>query len=452
MHKIRAGAGALAILVAAQISCWAQGLTGEQEQSLRAIARGEPGEWPGLSADQQALVREKAESYLVRYQEAHQPHGSTAEVLWTDRERSSVERYEGLGDGVTWTGHYLAALALRQSVEHSEETLDEIVDVLDHLDALISMTGRDGYVPRYAGPADDPAYERYYSRYGRGPSLFRPGLGTRAYHGVATYEDLVWLGNSSRDTYDGVHFGLAAAWAYVDDEEVRARVKALVIRIGRRLEADRFFVLDGRGHVTRPTLQWRCAWLRLLLSAAPEEFSQLRARYVLFSKVFRRVGFSLRPVWASDYFPNNLGMIRMFTLCTLEDNPDMRAEYQEMAREEYHREGATHLNAHFAAIYLLVTGDDDATATATVEGCLLDFPNEKWAGPVDNRALPGVEMRDERFARYAFLPSERPHNDFLWQRPPALAIRTLDEPREYPGVDMFLPYWMARVARMLAQK
>ncbi|MEK7793679.1 MAG: hypothetical protein AAB353_04075, partial [Candidatus Hydrogenedentota bacterium] len=206
------------------------------------------------------------------------------------------------------------------------------------------------------------------------------------------------------------------------------------------------------GHVTRPTLQWRCAWLRLLLSAAPEEFSQLRARYVLFSKVFRRVGFSLRPVWASDYFPNNLGMIRMFTLCTLEDNPDMRAEYQEMAREEYHREGATHLNAHFAAIYLLVTGDDDATATATVEGCLLDFPNEKWAGPVDNRALPGVEMRDERFARYAFLPSERPHNDFLWQRPPALAIRTLDEPREYPGVDMFLPYWMARVARMLAQK
>jgi hypothetical protein len=253
--------------------------------------------------------------------------------------------FAGPGDGVTWTGHYLAALALRQNVEHSEETLGEIVDVLDRLDALISMTGHEGYVPRYAGPADDPAYARYYSQYGRGPSLFRPGLGTRAYHCVAPYEDLVWLGNSSRDTYDGVHFGLAAAWVYVDDEEVRANVKSLVIRIGRRLEADRLFVCDGRGHVT---------------------------------------------------------------------------------------------------------GDDDATATATLEGCLLDFPDEKSAEPVDNRALPGVEMRDDRFARYAFLPSERPHNDFLWQRPPALAVRTLDAPREYPGIDMFLPYWMARAAGVFA--
>jgi hypothetical protein len=99
----------LAVSVAA---CWAEGLTGEQEQALRGIARGEAEEWPGLSADQRAVVREKAEAYLARYQAAHQPHGFTAEVLWTDRERSSVERYEGLGDGVTWTGHYLAALAV----------------------------------------------------------------------------------------------------------------------------------------------------------------------------------------------------------------------------------------------------------------------------------------------------------------------------------------------------
>lgn len=445
----KTGHGTLALaVIAAQVSCWAQGLTAEQV--LRAITRGEAAAWPGLSADQRALVREKAESYLARYQAAHQPHGFTAEVLWTDRERSSVERYEGLGDGVTWTGHYLAALALRQSVEPSGETLDEIVDVLARFDALISMTGRDGYMPRYAGPADDPAYEPYYSQYGRGPSLFRPGLGTRAYRGVAPYDDLVWLGNSSRDTYDGVHFGLAAVWEYVDDEEVRARVKAFAIRIGRRLEADRFFVLDGRGHVTRPTLQWRCAWLRLLLSVAPEEFRQLRVRYAITSKVFRRVGFSLRPVWTNDYFPSNLNMIRMFTLCTLEDDPDVRAEYQAMLREEYHREAATHLNAHFAAIYLLATGDNDLIAKATIEGCLLDFPDEKWADPVDNRELHGVEMRDDRFAQYAFIPSERPNNDFLWQRPPALAVCTLDGPREYPGIDMFLPYWMARAAGMLA--
>ena len=436
-------------ILAAQVPAWAQGLTGEQNIALRAIARGESPEWPGLDSDQRALVRQKSGSYLDRYQSAHQPHGYTAEVLWIDRGRSGVERYEGLGDGVTWTGHYLAALSLRQSVEPSNETLAEILDVLDRLDALTTMTGRRGYVPRYAGPADDPAYAAYYSRYGLGPSLFRRGLGTLAYRGIAPYGDLVWLGNSSRDTYDGIHFGLAAAWAYVDDGEVRAKVESLVIRIGRRLEADRFFICDGRGHLAWPSLRWQCAWLRLMLSAAPQEFSRLRPRYAFASGLLRRSGLALRPAWSADYYPNNLNMIRMFTLCVLEDDPDISTEYGAMVREAYRDEAATHLNAHFAAIYLLVTGDDDPIATATIEGCLLDFPDEKWADPVDSRMLPGVEMRDDRFARHAFLPSERPHNDFLWQRAPALAMRTLDEPREYPGIDMFLPYWMARAAGIL---
>jgi hypothetical protein len=82
-----------------------------------------------------------------------------------------------------------------------------ILAVLKRFDVLIRVTGTDGYIVRYAGPADCPPFREYYRAYGRGEDPKRPGLGTCAYRGKGPYADLVWLGNSSRDAYDGVLFG-----------------------------------------------------------------------------------------------------------------------------------------------------------------------------------------------------------------------------------------------------
>lgn len=419
----------------------------EQESALRAIARGEAALWPGLSGEQLIAIHTKAESYFKRYQMQHLPHGLNADLVWADRHRTALAEYKGLGDGATWTGHYLAALAFRYHLDPEPAICDAILETLDAVDRLTLVSGREGYIARYAGPADEPVYAAYYEQSG-GADWFRPGLGRNAYQGVAPYDDFVWLGDSSRDVYDGIQFGLAALWVYVEDEEVRSRVKCIVRRVGTRLQEDSFLISDGQGNTTLPSLHSYPVWPLLMVSVCPEDFPVVRLNYLLGSLVYRiwarYWGFAMVTEHERKYYPNNLNMIRLFTLCQLEECPYRKAEYQDILRNAYHGELGDDLNAHFAALYLLCTGDPEPGAIATVQGCLLDFPDEKWETPVDHRGE--TEMLDADYARYALLPSERPMRDFLWQRPPALAHGGSGEPIEYPGVDMFLTYWMARVA------
>jgi len=438
------------VLLACCPSVEAESLLPEQESALRAIARGEATVWPGLSLEQVFAIHEKAESHFARYQAQYLPHELNADLIWTDRERTELAQYKGLGDGAIWTGHYLGALAFRYYFDAAPSTRDAILNTLDAVARLPLVSGRDGYFARYAGPADDPVYADYYRQSG-GVDWFRPGFGRNAHRGVAPYDDFVWLGDSSRDVYDGIQFGLAALWVYVDDEEIRSRVKAIVKRVGERLQEDSFLICDGKGTITLPSLHSYPVWPLLMVTVCPEDFGIVRINYLLSSFLYRLCarhwGLGMRTEHERKYYPNNLNMIRLFTLCQLEENPKIKAEYQDILRNAYQDELSNDLNAHFAAIYLLCTGDDDPGAVATVQGCLLDFPDEKWVIPVDYRAE--VDMLDADYALYALLPSERPARDFIWQRPPALAHGGSDNPIEYPGVDMFLPYWMARVAGVI---
>ncbi len=438
----------LALLCLPTPSARAQGLCAEQESALLDIAQGCSTPWLPLDAAQVQALHDRAETYWMRYEANHLPHGFNADIIWCDPERSCVASYKGLGDGAIWTGHYLAALALRYAVEPDEALRLAILRTLDDFDLLTRVSGRDGYIARYAGPADGPAYRAYYQQSG-GEDPGRPGLGRHAYAGAPPYEDLVWIGDSSRDTYDGFVFGCAALWAFVEADEILARVKALVERVGTRLAADNFWIFDGKGDFTWPSLQWGLTCQRLLLTVCPETFSHLQLRYWINYIFFRIYGLHLRPIWERKYYPNNLDMIRMFTLCLLEPHEGLQTAYVNVLRRAYQSKLAHHLNAHFAAIYLLCTEDEDAAAIATLQGTLLDFPAEKWGYEVDQRDRDDIEMRNEDYAPHALLVRDRPMRDFLWQRPPALTHGGVDLPLEYPGIDLFLPYWMGRAAEVI---
>ncbi len=417
------------------------------EDALRAIARGETPAWAGLTPEQAAAIHVKAEAYLKRCREAHLPDGYVADIWWKDFQRSAYYRLEGIGDSACWNGHYLAAMAMKYSVQKDQETLDDILYQLDKFDVLLGITGRDGYVARYAGPADSEPYRLYYSEYGKGEDPARPGLGKRAFLGVPPYEHLVWLGWSSRDTYDGTVLGFAATWQFVDVPEVRARVKGLVARLGDRIIADDWQMLDGKGNATKSTPRFKLAVMRLLLSVCPERFSTIQAEYdQLFEQaVVQHAKTGILDKYDDLYFPNNLNFARVYTLCILETDRTKRSASLDLMRRMY-QDTADHLNAYFAAMYLSLTGDEDENARAVLDGMLLLFPEEKWYVAPDRRADPSIEKHSEGMARYALLPSERRPWDFLWQRSPCELTSAMNESIEYPGIDMFLPYWMARAA------
>jgi hypothetical protein len=386
----------------------------------------------------------KQQMFWERYTEFHLPYMQHADIAWSDYDRSATAIYEGVGDSACWTGHFLATVAIRHSIRPSPKLRDTLHQLLDVIDMLTLVSGRDGYIARFAAPASDAAYRAYYQVYGKGEDPERPGLGKRAFAGVAPWEDHVWLGWSSRDTYDGVQLGLAAAWANCREEGLRVKVRTIVERVGDRLIADEFHIKDGKGNTTTPTGMFRAAWMRLMMSVNPEKYASLHSEYRDIFDAMQQFPLRLRDQWNREYFPNNLTFSLLYTLCILEDTPAMKASWQGLVRQAWQEQLHDHLNAHFAALYLLLTGDDNSTAQATLQGMLLDFPMDKWARAVDRRGE--VEMRSEDLAAHALLAHEQVPTDFMWQRAPTITHGSFNLPIEYPALDYLIPYWLGRKA------
>src|SRR5437773_1302374 len=139
-------------------------LSREQSVALEALARNRAlSTWTDLSKAQAGDLAEMADFYLVNYQRYHQPFGLTADIPFSNHDRAAVEQLDGIGDAATWTGHYLAALALKYSVTKDAKILADIQKVLDTLDILTHVTGHEGFIARFAGQAGEPAYQKHYS-------------------------------------------------------------------------------------------------------------------------------------------------------------------------------------------------------------------------------------------------------------------------------------------------
>ncbi len=442
------GLGMMLGLFLASSAAFGGGLTPDQEQALRAIARGQTFTWPEMTPGQASELCDKAERYLEHYEKYNLPQGYNADLWWVDPARSRAHMYDGIGDSATWTGHYLAALVIKCSVTGDASLRDRILWTLEKFDLLTRVSGRVGYVARYAGDADDPAYREYYRVYGRGESPERPGLGKKAFWGVAPYEKMVWLGDSSRDTYDGTAMGLAATLAYAKDAEIRRRATQLVECIGDRLIADEWRIVDGQGNSTQATSTFKLEWMRLILSANPKKYKALRSDYKAAMSAYTGDGPRIRAKDADEYFPANLDFIRLFVLNELEEKAAWSKKFKSALTHAYLDKASDHLNGYFAAIYILGTGDKkNANARATLQGTLLDFPAPpKFLRVVDVRNDPSIEQKNEKYTLYALLPRERTVSDFIWQRPPCLSHAGDERAIEFPGIDLFLPYWMGRLS------
>lgn len=424
-------------------------LNTQQWQVLENIARNLPlGEWPGLTTEQEEHLLAKAEEYLSDFREYHMPFGTALDLWYNSRDRNSgIYRYETCGDSATWAGHHLAAEAFRFALTQDAKTLASINRVLDAYDILTRVSGREGYIARCAGPRDDPAYIGYYSVYGGGEDPERPGFGQRAFLGVPPYEDLVWLGNSSRDVYDGVIFGLATTYRLVDDENVRARIATIVDRVIERLESDNWDIVDGKGNVTSGSDNVTGAWLLTGAVTNPPRWRSAWEAHAPNIGVPRGKGKN-----APEYFSNNLTFILHYVFCTMEYDPERSSFFRNGMRTVWH-DVRDHHNAWFAALYMDATGDiDHSRAKATLEGTLYEYPEPtRWRelrnhlGRTDIEYEVGGRLSQpfvELYAKYPLRVDERLVSDFIWQRNPGATLDLTPFAWAFPGTDLFAPTFL----------
>ena len=279
---------------------------------------------PLHAAEQDALAID------ANIQARHLPYGTILNPILS-ADGASVTGYTRCGDSAIWTGHYLAAEAFRYKVTHSPAAAANVRAALDGLKLLVDVTGGN-ILARCAIPEDSP-YAASISGEEASNGIFHAAVRGRAWF---------WVGNTSRDQYAGVFFGLGAAWDLVPDRDVRVEIASLAIRLLDSLLYSAWTVVMPDGSISTTFLLRPDQQLTLLQVGRhvdPRRYSWAYAR--LSSTASATVTVPLGIDAADDhdsYFKFNLDFINLYNLIRLEgDTPAKRGEIVAMQGDRvYH--------------------------------------------------------------------------------------------------------------------
>jgi len=302
-------------------------------------------------------LRLKAMEHDLWLETWHTPeYGSHLHVRFTDDSHQAVDTYHGHGDSCIWTGTYAASQALRYRATGDPQARANVIRSIRALTRHLDVTGRDGFIARYVGPADDPGHRNEVAR-----------CGEEENHHLVTegeYAGDFWVGNTSRDQYTGWFLGMAWAYDTVDDPDTRARIRSNVTRVLDRLIADSWDIIDVDGrrttkapdvlppmqmtwaligyHVTRERRFWDVyqAW------AAPEKRAALVLNNIsLLNRYAQHYGLNLA-------HENFLSLLRLSREYDVETNAFLR----KMFNQQTHRVVDLQHNPWYTAVFLAEGG------------------------------------------------------------------------------------------------
>ncbi|MFN2564644.1 MAG: hypothetical protein ABR499_06480, partial [Gemmatimonadaceae bacterium] len=355
---------------------------------------------------------------------------------------STVVGYVHAGDAAIWTGHYLAAEAFRYAVTRSPDALANARRALGGIQGLVDVTtpAQPDLLARFLWP-DNWEYADRIAAAEAGHGVYRGAPGGVAHR---------WLGNTTRDQYSGVLFGLSVAFDLIDQPDVRARAADLVTRLLGFLL--RYYwsppMPDGSFSTTflqRPDQQ--LSFLQVGRRVNPARF---RVVYQEYRTTYAAAVVAPITVDCVDphrsYYKFNLNHINLYNLIRLEESGGPRTAYMN-AFQVLRSCTLNHENAHFNLVERALIGPDAARDIATQRylGLWLQRPRRDYA--VDLRSKYPA-CGDNRACRVIPV-NERPNTDFLWQRSPFLLQAGGDGTVETAGIDYLLSYWMARYYGLL---
>jgi hypothetical protein len=387
----------------------------------------------------QSMVRvseQDARAISDNIQKRHLPYSTILDPVFASPESDEIRSYARAGDSAIWTGHYLAAESFRYRVTNVPDALDNAKRAIAGLRSLVDVTGTN-LLARCLVPNDSPYANDIKKEEGR------HGI----YPGTLNGKSYFWIGNTSRDQYSGVFFGLGVAYSVVEDDEVRSSARELVTRMLEFLLRNKWFVVMPDGSISTVFTghpDQRLCFLRIGSLVNPgrfiSEYSRERSRSSHLVSV--PIAFDVLDDHTS-YFKFNLDTINLYNLVRLETNNRYRARYIS-AYNLLRRTTDDHGNAHFNMIDRALKGTNatrdaetrrllDEWLTRPRRDCFRDYRNNpRYTACGEDKACQPIPI------------PERICTDFLWQRSPFLLFGGGKGEIEGAGIDYILPYWMGR--------
>ena len=376
-----------------------------------------------------------AAAILANIQARHLPFGTILDPVFASPDSDQIVGYTRCADSALWTGHYLAAESFHYKVTQSPDALNNIKQAIAGIKSLADVTGTN-LLARCIVSTDSP---------------FAAGIQSEeANNGIHMASPWIWVGNTSRDEYSGVIFGLAVAYDMVDDAATKASISDLVTRLIRFLTGHNWSVVMPDGGTSSTFLvrpDQMLAFLEVGRHINPGQFS---TGYDEQRILLGDTGVMLTPLGVDaasndSYFKFNLDYINLYNLVRLESS-STRAIY-EKGYSIVRNHTAGHQNAFFDVIDRALEGPNagrDAETLALLDQWLLRPKRDQI---VDLHG--SVSVCDSEACEPIPVPL-RPPTDFLWQRDPFQLSGGLYGTIERAGIDYILPYWMARYYGMNA--
>jgi hypothetical protein len=359
------------------------------------------------------------------------PFGIIVDPLFAAPNSDEIIGYTRCGDSAIWTGHYLAAEAFRYNVTKSAEALDNVKAAFAGISALLNVTGTN-LLARCLIPTSSP--------YAQGV------LDEEALHGIYenTTSGYYWIGNTSRDQYSGVFFGLGVAYDLVDDVELRTAIRSLVTLLLDFLRGHNWLVRMPDGSISTTFIgraEQQLSLLQVGRHVNPGRFSASYDMYRFFLAPQTIAPIAFEVLSDESYFKFNLDTINLFNLIRLERSFSAGIYREAYAVLRRHIDG--HENAFFNMIDRALNGPNDARDSSTrrmLEEWLL---RPRRDSPTDLRGIFPA-CGEQHHACEPIPIADRARTDFLWQRNPFQLVGQGLDMIETAGIDYILPYWMAR--------
>jgi hypothetical protein len=409
-------------------------------------------------------------------------------------------RCGGQGDSTLHTGMYLAAEAYRYKVTGDPQALENARKAARTLHAHLQITCKP-YIARYAGPYDgDSCDSTYYPQKKRIEKPFKknherrcvdslPGAGAdhracdrgRECKGCKSGErdgsGYFWIGDTSRDMYDGWFFGYAIAHDLIDDSGLRRMIENDMKKIIDFLYEHDFALTGcsnplsaqdaGGQHVFR--MGWSMAAASVLDDAAYLERYEREAEHMAKLKgEFAMAGLNKYiNYYALTFYHRNTYLIMRY------DTDEQRTgDLLNIFESEVRPRVKDTYNVFFDYIYMAMDEEEEGLIESSKQ-TLADFP-----GPLKLKqcpqSIPSHKMDPwsylfaliggDRQAVEPFPIESRCVEDFMWQRSPYKIpkVQTREKVVDWyeqraqgkaveagrvkikTAVDYLLAYWMGR--------
>jgi uncharacterized protein (TIGR03437 family) len=387
-----------------------------------------------LGAFSAAAAESDALAISTEIQAVHLPFGTILDPIYASPTSNQIVGYTRCADSALWTGAYVAAEAFRYKVTQDPAALVNVQNAIAGIKGLADVTGTN-LLARCMVKVGSPYVQGISSE--------------ESANGIHVTTDWVWVGNTSRDQFVGVIFGLGAAYDLIGDAGTQTSISALVTRLIAFLTGHNWSVVMPDG-TTSTTFLVRPDEILALLQVGrhvnPSQFSTYydEQRILLAATVSAPVAVDVLD--NSSYFKFNLDYMTDYNLVRLESS-SAKTLYQD-AYNIVRGYTASHQNAFFNVVDSALSGANaarDADTRLFLQQWLQRPKRDPYVDLTNSVALCGSEACQP-------VPVQlRPPGEFLWQDDPFQVTGGGSGLIEGSGVDYILPYWMGRYYGAVSQ-